>query len=52
MERLKARSTLERFRGVSLEHALFTLALSNLLATVLNSNCIGAVREVGCKWNV
>ena len=52
MERLKARSTLERFRNMSLKNALFTLAFSNLFAATLTANYIETARKVGCKWNV
>ena len=51
MECLKNRAVSEKFHSMSLKHSLFTLTLGNLLATALNSNCIGAVREVGYGWN-
>ena len=51
MECLKNRAISEKFRGTSLQYALFTLALSNLFATALNANYIEAVREVGYGWN-
>lgn len=51
MEYLKNRAISEKFRGTSLQYALFTLTLVNLLAAALNSHCIGASQEVGYGWN-
>lgn len=51
MECLKTRSTLERFRGVSLEHALLTLAFVTMPAAMPSANCIETVWEVGYRWN-
>ena len=51
MERLKARSTLGRFRSISLKKALLTLAFVTMPAAMPSANYIETVQKVEYGWN-